>query len=683
VEVMTIISDVTDEYDRGRLPSFPREYKVSYTALDDQKNSVIPLYALSTDLETPQVLIIDKEGIVRHVGKSTPWTQMAEDIEQLRGRTEPLDLSTVELATRSLKNPDDYVRWKAAEALGEMGDEAAVPALIEALSDEVSGVREFAARALGEISDSRSVEPLITALEDKSNFVRLEAVKALEMIPDERAISPLTKSLADAELQQNAANALAAIGKPELVNKALKENRAILQRGRGRELAGAYSHLGRAYKEGGMYDAAIAAYEKATKLTTDSYYRRDYVKNLVECYMETGSKEKAATAYLTMIKRTSASGGGVTLHHGDGTVEKFSETEWIIRDFVESFHRQGRLGELAEILEMKLPGTAKDMGLYETLASIYEKLEMTEKVIPMSEKVAELQSRNMRNHARLALAYNRAGMRDKAVAIAKEMAKRVQGEAFSQNLMVQVYRECEMYDESIALLKKSLQSGSNPDSRKNLTLSLAENYARSEQTDKIISLLSDASKAEQNAENKALYVGMLVYYLHQAGEKEKLAQLAPGSFVREAESADNITGAFQLENDKNASSGKFLWAPEVTAYGEGKDAVEEGRDAIYDIKISQAGDYKIIARALAPDGKSNSFFVKFDSKGNFYTWDPILSSEWKWQMLTARPPEVTGPSGHWSNQLITFPLSAGEHQFKLRVRERRTQVDVLVFYRLR
>jgi peroxiredoxin len=106
VEVMTIIPGVTDEYNRNRLPSFSQEYKASYTALDDPKNSVIALYALSADLRTPQVLIIDKEGIVRHVGKSTPWTQMAETIEQLRGRTEELNLSTVELAIQSLKNPD-------------------------------------------------------------------------------------------------------------------------------------------------------------------------------------------------------------------------------------------------------------------------------------------------------------------------------------------------------------------------------------------------------------------------------------------------------------------------------------------------------------------------------------------------------------------------------------------------
>jgi len=118
VEVMTIIPSVTEEYDRGRLPIFSREYKLSYTALDDRKNSVIPLYKLSADLRTPQLLIIDKEGIVRHVGKATPWTLMADRIEVLRRGTEKLGLFTLELALQGLKNPDGYIRWKAAEMLG-------------------------------------------------------------------------------------------------------------------------------------------------------------------------------------------------------------------------------------------------------------------------------------------------------------------------------------------------------------------------------------------------------------------------------------------------------------------------------------------------------------------------------------------------------------------------------------
>ena len=503
VEVMTIISGVTDEYSRNRLPSFSQDYKASYTALDDPKNSVVALYALdSTDLRTPQVLIIDKEGIVHHVGKVTPWTQMADEIEQLRGRTEELNLSGVELALQSLKNPDGYVRWKAAEALGKMGDETTVPVLIEALDDKAAGVREFAAKALGEIGDSQAMEPLIDALEDKSNFVRLEAVKALEGIADERAISPLVKSLKDSELRQNAANALAEIGKPELVDEALEKHRSILQRAGTYEFPEAYAQLGRAYKEREMYDAAIAAYEEAAKRASDSYRRRDYARNLVECYMETGEKEKTATEYLSMIKMSSAGGGGIFMSHSDGTVERFSDREWAIRDFVESFQRQGKLSEFSEILETKISELPKDVGLHETLGSIYEKQGVNEKAISMYEKVVELQPYNVKNRARLALAYNRVGMADKAVMIAKEMAEKG-GDASTQSVMAKVFLECEMYDEAVEAYKKAVSMAQGNWDRRGYQLGLAKCY-------------DDAGK-----------------YTEAAAEYEKIAKTATDSYYQD------------------------------------------------------------------------------------------------------------------------------------------------------
>jgi len=77
---------------------------------------------------------------------------------------------------------------------------------------------------------------------------------------------------------------------------------------------------------------------------------------------------------------------------------------------------------LAESLEAKLKEFPQNVSLYETLANTYEKLGMDEKVISMSEKVAQLQPLDMRNYYRLALAYNRADMKDKAATTAKEMA---------------------------------------------------------------------------------------------------------------------------------------------------------------------------------------------------------------------------------------------------------------------
>jgi HEAT repeat protein len=59
-----------------------------------------------------------------------------------------------------LSDDDEVTRWKAAEALGRMGDPAAVDALIETLWDDDARVRLKAAWALGEIGDPRAVTAL-------------------------------------------------------------------------------------------------------------------------------------------------------------------------------------------------------------------------------------------------------------------------------------------------------------------------------------------------------------------------------------------------------------------------------------------------------------------------------------------------------------------------------------------
>ena len=52
---------------------------------------------------------------------------------------------------KALRHKYRYVRWDAAEALGEIGDKRAVEPLIQALKDEDWRVREGATWALGKI----------------------------------------------------------------------------------------------------------------------------------------------------------------------------------------------------------------------------------------------------------------------------------------------------------------------------------------------------------------------------------------------------------------------------------------------------------------------------------------------------------------------------------------------------
>jgi HEAT repeat protein len=78
-----------------------------------------------------------------------------------------------------LKNPEWTVRFNAAEALKAGGAEA-VPALIEALKDQMAGVRKAAVESLGKIGDARAKDALQAAAKDESEWVRLAATQALK-----------------------------------------------------------------------------------------------------------------------------------------------------------------------------------------------------------------------------------------------------------------------------------------------------------------------------------------------------------------------------------------------------------------------------------------------------------------------------------------------------------------------
>ena len=80
---------------------------------------------------------------------------------------------------------DGFVRGRAAQTLGLIGDTQAVEPLIQTLSDADRCVRMAAAWALGRLGDARAVSKLLQALDDEDWLVRTEASRALGRIgPD-------------------------------------------------------------------------------------------------------------------------------------------------------------------------------------------------------------------------------------------------------------------------------------------------------------------------------------------------------------------------------------------------------------------------------------------------------------------------------------------------------------------
>jgi HEAT repeat protein len=100
---------------------------------------------------------------------------------------------TMEKKVQELKDTTNPERWRAVIALGEFG-EPAVEHLHQALGDDDKWVRYFAADTLGNIGHRSSVDPLIQVLVDEDQDVRWAAAAALGRIGDPRATPALRQA---------------------------------------------------------------------------------------------------------------------------------------------------------------------------------------------------------------------------------------------------------------------------------------------------------------------------------------------------------------------------------------------------------------------------------------------------------------------------------------------------------
>jgi HEAT repeat protein len=118
---------------------------------------------------------------------------------------------------RSLRDPEDEVRAKAATALGRLGDRRAVGYLLEhLLTDPAPFVRARIASALGQFGGPEVIDRLVRALGDPAWWVRMRSVEALEQIGSV-AEGPLLVALddPDSEIRVRAAVALERLGVPD------------------------------------------------------------------------------------------------------------------------------------------------------------------------------------------------------------------------------------------------------------------------------------------------------------------------------------------------------------------------------------------------------------------------------------------------------------------------------------
>jgi HEAT repeat protein len=124
-----------------------------------------------------------------------------------------------------LFDADYSVRWKAANALSDIGSEDSVEPLLSVLQrKDLGDVRWCAAMALGQIRSTKAVAGLIDVLNDSDSQVKKQAISALGWIGDKRAAAWIVQILerADSEARESAAFALGHMADETLLDPLLR-----------------------------------------------------------------------------------------------------------------------------------------------------------------------------------------------------------------------------------------------------------------------------------------------------------------------------------------------------------------------------------------------------------------------------------------------------------------------------
>lgn len=189
-------------------------------ALDDQQSSAYQEIASALALLGSELAISILVKVLENLESNSPFRWSTENA--LRRMT---DEKCIPELSKSLLNKNYSIQEISAETLANIGTEAAVLCLIEALQEQYPSVCRNAAYALAKLGRKEAIPRLLEDLEHQNGSIRSRAASALGNIRDEELIPRLTEVLEDRDdaVRRSAIYSLAKLGSDEAIPGLIQE----------------------------------------------------------------------------------------------------------------------------------------------------------------------------------------------------------------------------------------------------------------------------------------------------------------------------------------------------------------------------------------------------------------------------------------------------------------------------
>jgi zinc/manganese transport system permease protein len=157
--------------------------------------------AITRFATTVAILIGLGFGLRAFLGSQLAWSFKAKEEEHSHGKPEHAQGTTKGDFLSGLHDEHENVRAKAAEELGKLKDPSVVPTLIQALKDPSTAVKEKAAEALGNLGRAEAREALEASLavKNEDEWVNFREAEALARCGGPKGLSALIKMASDAD----------------------------------------------------------------------------------------------------------------------------------------------------------------------------------------------------------------------------------------------------------------------------------------------------------------------------------------------------------------------------------------------------------------------------------------------------------------------------------------------------